>query len=354
MPVKYVKWLVGPYISNEPAVHALHPSASYSARPVTRIIVLEHGPNPSTDYYIRPRLRKNSIPYEIINCSSQRPDHLEIPGGTFIIIVRYLTRSWGTYLLRHRHLFSGVALFMDDDLIAAKHSAHLPLHYRHKIHSLFERQLDQLNLLCSQLWLSTANLAEVYAHCAPRVLPPLPLCQDVTETPLTYFYHGSAAHQAEITWLLDVVAEVQRRCCQLNFLIIGGGDVNRLFRSLPRTMVIHPLSWHSYGTCLATVPHHIGLVPLLPCNFNNGRSHTKFFDLTRFGSVGIYSDTPPYSQFIRNNVDGILLENSPELWIKTIISLAEDRERRMLLLAEARKRINLLMESLPEPLEFCS
>lgn len=354
MPVKYVKWLVGPYISNEPAVHALRPSASYTAKRVTRIIVLEHGPNPSTDYYIRPRLRKNSTPYEIINCSSQRPDQLEIPAGTFVIIVRYLSRNWGTYLLRHRHLFSGVALFMDDDLVAAKHAVHLPLRYRHKIHSLFERQLDQLNLLCSQLWLSTAHLAQVYAHCNPRILPPLPFCQEATETPLTYFYHGSAAHQAEIIWLLDVVAEVQRSSRLLNFLIIGGGDVNRHFRSLPRTMVLHPLSWHSYSNCLTTIPHHIGLVPLLPCSFNNGRSHTKFFDLTRLGSVGIYSDTPPYSQFVRNNIDGILLENSPEQWVNTIISLAEDRQRRTLLLEEARARVSLLMENRHELLELVS
>jgi hypothetical protein len=236
---------------------------------------------------------------------------------------------------------------MDDDMLAARQSPRLPLRYRHKIHSLFERQLDQLGSLCSELWVSTPLLAETYAHCTPRVIPPLPLGHDTAVPLLTYFYHGSAAHQAEITWLQEVVAQVQVNTTLLNFIIIGGAEVNRLFRALPRVMVIHPLPWDSYCHTLPTLSHHIGLVPLLPGSFNNGRSHTKFFDLTRLGSVGIYSDTPPYNSFIRDGIDGILLKNDPNLWATTIIQLAKDAERRNELLRQARLRVEKLLRETP-------
>lgn len=349
MPIKYAKWLVSACISNQSNGNGLHPSARYPQGHVKQILVLEHGSNPTTDYYIKPRIQNSSVPAILVDISQHRPDHFKIEQGTFVIIVRYLNRSWGNHLARHRQLLQGAAFFMDDDLPAACNATHLPLRYRHKIHSLFERQLDQLNYLCSEVWVSTQSLAETYAHCTPQVVGPLPCtAQNMTKPArLTYFYHGSASHQPEIKWLYDVVARVQSRSEMLDFMIVGGSDVNRLFKSLPRVIILHPLSWETYCNSLAALPHHIGLAPLLPNSFNKGRSHTKFFDLTRLGSVGIYSDTPPYNHFVRHEIDGILLKNDPALWADAIIRLAENNSRRTQILDQARMRVEKLVHSHP-------
>ena len=84
----------------------------------------------------------------------------------------------------------------------------------------------------------------------------------------------------------------------------------------------------------------IVLNPIIKSNFNDYRSPTKFFDTTRLGAVGIYSNTAPFDAFIRNNQDGILLENNIDLWndkISYLLSNVNERER---LFLNAQKRIN--------------
>ncbi|WP_288239502.1 glycosyltransferase, partial [uncultured Prochlorococcus sp.] len=64
--------------------------------------------------------------------------------------------------------------------------------------------------------------------------------------------------------------------------------------------------------------------PILSSNFNNFRSPTKFFDTTRLGAVGLYSNIDPFSNFINNNYDGILLENKISYWSEKVSYLLDN------------------------------
>jgi hypothetical protein len=52
----------------------------------------------------------------------------------------------------------------------------------------------------------------------------------------------------------------------------------------------------------------------------------------------IYTDVEPYRGFIRNGIDGVLLDNDPGLWARTIMELAADTPRRRQMAAAARQR----------------
>ena len=320
------------------------PSAQYRQNQASQILILEHGRNPSTDYYLTPRFAAHGdLPVQLIDISTTQPNRVSIPDGAFIIIVRYLTSDWAKQLLEYQSKLAGVAYFMDDDLPAAGRSPHLPLRYRHKIQRLYYRQRKYLSRLCSQVWVSTPYLADKYAIAKPTVLPPAPLVTSKDEqAPLVYFYHGTASHQAEFEWLREIVVHVQQQDTRLTFMTIGNEKVRRVFSSIPRVLVLHPMSWECYRDSLTAIPHHIGLAPLLPSKFNQGRSHTKFFDITRLGAAGIYTNTNPYSGFVRADIDGILLSNEPAAWQQSILKLAESAQLRKQIVSHARERVDEL------------
>jgi hypothetical protein len=315
------------------------PSGHYGKHAPTRLLILEQGRNPTTDYYLRPRLPvPEQLPTTVADLSAD-PKSVPIPAGTFVVIVRYLNRPWARYLLAHRNRLSGTAYLMDDDLPAALQARDLPLRYRWKIQRLFLSQRGALSTICDRIWVANSYLAEKYPQSGATVLPALPLAEGWGETtPLTYFYYGSASHGREQSWLVDVVRSVQAEAQKLTFVTIGGGGVRKLFAGIPRVLVLHPMPWPSYVEALPAIRHAIGLAPLLEGPFNRSRSYTKFLDFSRLGAAGIYSNTAPYAGFVRDGVDGFLLENQPDAWRRVIIELARAPGLRRTIVENARSR----------------
>lgn len=353
MPIPLIRFLsqklLGAAPNRERRAAPFRPLGKYAPDPIKTVLVLEHGVNPTTDYYLRPRLDGlGDVDVHYIDSGHTAGGMGQVPEDCFVVIVRYLDRRWAKHLLSHRTNLRGVAYFSDDNLAIARHSE-LPYRYQRKIHALFERQRPLLEELCSEVWVSTEALAhERYFMPAPAVLPPLPMSLELpAQQRVTCFYHGSASHGAEIEWLVDIIAEVQRRVPHSTFMITGGGMVNRLFGKIPRTLVLHPMAWDTYKNGLPAIRHDIGLAPLLPNEFNRYRSHTKFFDITRFGAVGIYSNTSPYADVIQDGVNGRLLENDAAAWIDAIVALATNPEQRAAMLRNAQQSMAKLAADRP-------
>jgi hypothetical protein len=195
----------------------------------------------------------------------------------------------------------------------------------------------------TELWVSTPYLQKKYAKWHPRLVLPSPVAApfDVCRV----FYHGSVAtHDAEIRWLRPVMEEVLRRNERLSFEIVGGSDVCRLYRSLPRISVVHTMKWAAYQQFLSMQGRHIGLAPLLEHPFNRGRSYTKFFDITRCGAVGIYSPGSVYSDVLSHGLDGLVVELDQALWVEAILRLAQDEPLRQDLLRNAGIKLIELAE----------
>jgi hypothetical protein len=306
-------------------------------RPVERWLVLQQKDNPSTDYYIRPFLQLTGLPVVYRDLDDDNPQFGDLSPGTGVVIVRYLNTRWAKALRQHRQQLSDVAYFMDDDLLHPEHWVGLPNVYIKKLNKYCAAFAADIQALASVYWFSTEELRARYPYQEAMVIAPRPLPEDAeteemwhrnsAKAPVQIFYHGSATHQAEMDWLYPVMKQVLEARSRAHFELIGGHIVNQKFRNLPRTRVLHPLSWHNYVSHCRTLNAHIGLAPLLPSPFNMGRSHSKIYDITRCGAVGIYSDPSTYAAAIRNDEDGILLANQPALWVDEIVSLIDDFAR---------------------------
>lgn len=269
---------------------------------------------------------------------------IEVDKGTAIVVIRFISAPWQREIARNMDDLSQVVYFMDDDLLDPSALTALPKGYRTKIIRRSAAQHRWITSYCDSIWVSTAYLARKYAHLNPDVVPAKPTPQLLAvKQPVKIAYHGSSSHQAEKYWLREVVAGVLAQCPQASFEIFGEHEVYKLYRDLPRVTVLHPMSWQNY---LDYTQHHridIGLAPLLESAFNRARGPVKFYDFIRMGAVGVYSNCAPYSDFIEQNINGVLLSNDPQKWIEAISLLVNSEQKRLTLANNAKEYTDSLL-----------
>ncbi|MEA1052137.1 glycosyltransferase family 1 protein [Lamprobacter modestohalophilus] len=315
------------------------------------VYLVEERPNPSTDYFVRPALQDAG--YDICHARLDNPPDPALLRGASVVLVRYVSRTWAKYIARYRGDLAELIYFMDDDLFDPSASRGMPWRYRFKLGRLAHWRQTWLRAQGAKLWVSTRYLQQKYADWQPRLIAPMPLrapklpalsmgfdagAGASASAQIRVFYHGSASHAAEIRWLYPVVAAALEAEPRLTFEIIGSAMVNRRYRQLPRTTIVHPMSWPTYQAFIAQPGRQIGLAPLLGHPFNRARACTKFFDITLAGAIGLYSPGPVCAELIKHDVNGWVVPLEPDDWTQAIIQLARDPAQRQRLLESAHSQ----------------
>ncbi len=296
-----------------------------------RVYIVEEQANPSSDFFILPVFSTST--YEIIHCRfTDLPSIAEL-SDAIVVLVRYIPPRWARLIRLVRRQLRALIFFMDDDVLDLQAFADMPWRYRFKLIRLSASRLGWLKRQKVTLWVSSPYLQQKYASWQPRLVMPTSVANATDLRGL--FYHGSASHSADIHWLQPIVAEVLQRDTNVAFEIIGGQEVSRLFKHLPRTSVIHPMKWINYQSFIAMRHYHIGLNPLLDVDFNRARSYTKFFDITRCQAVGIYSPNTACADVITNGQDGLIVDLEPSKWVDAILMLTQNETLRQNLLQQA-------------------
>lgn len=282
-----------------------------------RILIVEENDNPSTDYFVMPYVRKLGLPISKLhwkdNPTAEQLDQ------ALVIIVRYLTPAWKRHLEQARDQIAALAYFIDDDIPDTTASRELPLKYRFKLARYGAWQFSWLMKQRAQLWVSTDFLKNKYAPYQPIQLTP----QQVPSPTERYrvFYHATASHRAEIEWLRPVIAAALEQEPRIDFEIIGDHQTYKLYKKLPRTTVVNPMSWGAYQSFIAQPGRHLGLAPYIDSPFNAARSHTKVFDIQRAGARGIYAEGGPWSRH-QDREKMVLLPMIEQAWVEEIIRQA--------------------------------
>jgi len=310
----------------------MEPSAQQS------VYLIEERPNPSTEFFILPILADANRPV-IRRGFTQLPAAADL-ADAIVIFVRYVPPAWLKLVEAVRTKLAKLVFFMDDDVLDFKAAEKMPWRYRFKLAWLSTRHLAWLKRQQAQLWVSTPYLQQKYAHWPAKLVLPSPV-PGLSEG-CRAFYHGSASHGQDIRWLQPVMSQALAENERLYFEIIGGSPVYRLYKKLPRTTVVHPMQWPGYQAFLSLQPRHIGLNPLLPSRFNNARSYTKFFDITRCGAVGVYSPGSACADVVEHRHDGLIVDLDPEAWVAALLELANNGQLRETLLKNAQTKVQLL------------
>jgi hypothetical protein len=239
---------------------------------------------------------------------------------------------------------------MDDDVLDFSASKGMPLRYRWKLLKLAGLHKNWLLNQQVSLWVSTSYLAKKYQAWSPIVIEPKPL--EKLSRPVKVFYHGSASHQAEIDWLYPIIQSVLQKNPSIVFEIMGSQLVYQQFKGLDRVHIVHPMNWQSYQYFIDQSGRDIGLVPLVDNVFNKARSYTKFYDVTRAGAVGLYSEGSEVAHLLAgthqariDGLAGLVLPLDQAVWEIKILELANNAELRSNMLTEANKMITSIKDA---------
>lgn len=306
-------------------------SALSSASDCENVVVLAPLGSPSLDYYLQNiRDRAPGAKMHIIDSSHRADDSLSIAQESWLIVVRHTHKSWIKWLVRQRNNLTRVTWFLDDDVAGTKTERSLPRLYAWRTFLRYATIRRNLLKLATEMAFSTPELATRYPEKPSEIWAPRHVATPRKVSPMTYFYHGTSAHRAEMEWLLPIVENVQTQMPNAWFEIMSDTYARKLYRHVPRVRMLHPMSWPDFLEYTSSFPQHVGLAPLFPTHFNLARSHVKFFDITRTGAAGIYSNIGPYPDHIKNGETGILLPNDPDRWVEAITYLLThpaERER---------------------------
>lgn len=302
--------------------------------------VLSEGATATSDYFLFPHLAQLGYRTVLVDSRAEPPSRFPVEGCRLVVIARYVSDRWMGVLKQLHRDGVRLAYFMDDDLFDLHALAGLPWGLRWKIFNRAYRHRRQLLMICDEFWVSTAFLADKYAAAHPVLLQPVPTPATMaTQEAVVVCYHGTPNHRPEIEWLVPVIEAVQARTGNVHFELFGAPAVNGVLKQLPRVSVLQPMTWPNYLSFTASQRRDLGLAPLLPTLFNEARGATKFFDYTRMGAVGLYSDRPPFRGFIEHGVDGLLIPNDPARWAEAIIDLAGNVAKRKQMAAAAQARL---------------
>ncbi len=321
----------------------VEPRARYQPRAADATLILQRGPNPSTDYYLRPRLEPGR-PSLIADLDSD-PQHCAWlgdagPQALMVVFCRYADERWLAALEARRARLARVALFMDDDLPAVAADAGLPRSVRGKVALHFSRHAERLSDLCSELWVSTPALAQRYR--AARVLPPLPEAdppEPIADAGARVAYHGTDVHGAEQAFVLEVARRLAGLAPQASVELVGPPSLARRCTGLGHVEVTPQLPWPAYLERQSGRSAAICLAPLFAGPVNDARAPVKAFDAARLGAAALYADAPAYRSAVRDGIDGLLLPMDAAAWAEAIAGLLADPARRLSLARAARERL---------------
>ncbi len=338
----------------------INPEGEYALRAHDGILVLQRGENASTDYYLRSRLAGTTARVEIADlesspavCALLQDQGLQ---ALLVIICRYASKPWLDALQASRARLARVAYFLDDDLPAIIRDASLPHAVRSKVALHYGELVDQLGALASEVWVSSAVLAERYGAVRPRLLYPLPEenpPEPAGDQERRLVYHGTDVHGAERRFVIEVARRLPALGCEARIEITGDRALRAACSDLPNVEVVPQLAWPDYRLTQAGARAAISLAPLFASEVNDARAPVKAFDAARLGAAGIFADAPAYRGFVRPGLDGLLLPMDADAWARAISDLLADANRRVGLATTARARLIELRRSgaaLPAPM----
>tara|TARA_S200000501_G_scaffold369764_1_gene409766 strand:- start:448 stop:1374 length:927 start_codon:yes stop_codon:yes gene_type:complete len=301
------------------------------------ITVLHNGLNPTSYYWL------NHLNPNFLDLKKDFNLNLLNKKDT-LIIVRYIPfkRIFNLFRLKKKDI--KIILFIDDDLLSFNIFSKLPTKYKLKLFFRIYCYKHLLRFLVDQIWVTNLNLKKKLSIQLNNKIKikvvDLNFRDNFTKKTLHRIsFIGTSSHVLELKWIKGLFLKIQSQRDDCLIEIFINEKWRKYFKSIPRIKMIYPMDWESF--LLDTRHRNVDIVlnPILKSEFNVFRSPTKFFDTTRLGAVGIYSKNSPYSSFVKDNYDGILLENDLDLWCKNIHYLLDNKYKRDYIYANANKRV---------------
>lgn len=248
-----------------------------------------------------------------------------------IVLVRGAAPSERRLLAEAHRLGRRVATYLDDDLEEVPAEARSGYFFtspnvRANIAAIV-RESDDV-LVCSDRL--GAELARRHGSSPVRVFQPRPArlpgeaVPRPSPTPVRIGFLGSVDHADFLDRLLaDVLREIQREFADAVRFVFCGADP-AIARALGAERHPFEADFTTWRRRALGLELGIGLAPLPAGSFFERKYWNKYLEYGSLGVPGVYSDTPPNADIVRDGATGILCANEPGAWHEALRRLIGD------------------------------
>jgi len=161
---------------------------------------------------------------------------------------------------------------------------------------------------------------------------------------ITIGYMGTFTHQRDFQMIkLPLMRVLQKYKENVRLEVLGAIEDESTLKSFPNTKVLEFSEAMDYFTFWDWMNENcywdIGIAPLKYCEFTRCKSDVKYLDYSALGIAGIYSKHPSYSDTIVDMENGLLIENTCDVWEVALEKLIIDTELRNLIRKNAHEHL---------------
>ena len=294
-----------------------------------KVLLIRQNEAPTDELYVLASIKylqkKYSIELQIVNLDDEKEamSYQNYLSGAHVIVSRYLTPDWIRLLTDKKDDLAQLYYLMDDDVGGAADSIWMPGGYRQRMMKVANGEFQTMLSLCDRFIATSKFIFHRYKSdktdlLEPPYLEPLKDLLHLNKEMIIISYHATQVHRDDLLFIAEALREIHDRYLNVRIQIVMGNYVPAVLKDLPRIEIINGMSWEEYKIFIRQCRAHIALAPLLDTTYNRGKSVIKFFDISRLGALGFYTNTFPYDEVIVNGENGILLENDPLMWQKTL------------------------------------
>lgn len=151
-------------------------------------------------------------------------------------------------------------------------------------------------------------------------------------------WQGGVSHYEDLYFIKDVLLELSKRD-DVELVYFGDYRLSNIFKGFNNFEFQNWCDHKTYPYKLALLNLDIGICPLVDNVFNRAKSAIKYFEYTAVGAATVASNIPPYTHAITSGTDGILVSPNKQEWVESLVSLIQDKSRRLSMAQKAQENV---------------
>lgn len=162
---------------------------------------------------------------------------------------------------------------------------------------------------------------------------------DDSARPIIIGFSGGIDHKTNLETILEEPLDYlkNRYGEKISFEFMGAKP--DFIKGIPYKYIPYQSDYKDYMKQMKQINWDIAVAPLPRSDFHASKYFNKFLEYGSIGAAGVYSDVDPYRYVVKNNINGLLVENTKDAWIDAISRLIENESERQKIITEARKQL---------------
>ncbi len=230
---------------------------------------------------------------------------------------------------------------LDDSFFAIDSTTALGYHYRQPvIQYVFKKFLKNAELIRVYNVKLAARCAEINKQVAvTNCYFDIDLLKQVTRSPTKKIRIAYATSRFKTDTMQDIFLEAlihiaKKYADKVEIFFFGISVKCQATKECKNIFYVSPiLNYVKFIKTFYSMNLDIGLAPLQDDEFHNSKTNNKYREYGACGVAGVYSNVPLYQQCVRDNENGILVNNTKEEWLAGLEKLINQPE----LLAKIKK-----------------